>query len=295
MERVFFSSSAADRPGFSVLSCGCVGWRLTSLMISAEELCDGARRGADDVLPRPDAMLLQSHTGTLCRSADKNPQTHTHPFNGPFSGTTQVSRYQKGKTNLDFNEARDSEWQWHQLGHMQVCTSLQTDDHTSTPPLSFLQAGCPSCHPTNSVKALKAKKIHRKNLQFIRVSTRGTVKFPDIFHDALRHSYSCCVMHFKHRLLTMLSVHYKRHCQNVQNDIKKNKKSLKGKYKACKKHICSLKLTVSNRQFIWQRQGNVCQKLSITYSLLSNFLTDKSLTAVKFPQLARSSDFPDKW
>jgi len=40
---------------------------------------------------------------------------------------------------------------------MQVCTSLQTDNHTSTPPLSFLQAGCPSCHPTNSVKALKAK------------------------------------------------------------------------------------------------------------------------------------------
>ena len=37
--------------------------------------------------------------------------THTHPFNGPLSGTTQVSRYQKGKTNLDFTEARDSEWQ----------------------------------------------------------------------------------------------------------------------------------------------------------------------------------------
>ena len=41
---------------------------------------------------------------------------HTHPFNGPFSGTTQVSRYQKDKTNLDFTEARDSERQWHQLG-----------------------------------------------------------------------------------------------------------------------------------------------------------------------------------
>ena len=47
--------------------------------------------------------------------------THTHPFNGRFSGTTRVSRYQKGKTNLDSTEARDSEWQWHQLGHMQVC------------------------------------------------------------------------------------------------------------------------------------------------------------------------------
>jgi len=82
--------------------------------------------------------------------------THTHPFNGPFSGTIQVSRYQKGNTKLDFCEARDSEWQWHQLGCMQVCTSLQTDNHASTSPLRFLQAGCSSCHPTNSVKALKA-------------------------------------------------------------------------------------------------------------------------------------------
>jgi len=31
--------------------------------------------------------------------------THTHPFNGPLSRTTRVSRYQKGKTNLDFTEA----------------------------------------------------------------------------------------------------------------------------------------------------------------------------------------------
>jgi len=46
-----------------------------------------------------------------------------------------VSQYQKGKTNLNFTEARDSEWQRHQLGHMQVCTLLQTDNHTSTPPL----------------------------------------------------------------------------------------------------------------------------------------------------------------
>jgi len=68
-----------------------------------------------------------------------------------------VSRYQKGKTNLDFTEARDSEWQWHQVENMQVCTSLQTDNHANIPPLSFLQAGCPSCRPTNSVKALKER------------------------------------------------------------------------------------------------------------------------------------------
>ena len=58
-------------------------------------------------------------------------------FNGPLSGTTRVSWYQKGKTNLDFTEARDSEWQWHQLGDMQVCTLLQIDYHASTRPLSF--------------------------------------------------------------------------------------------------------------------------------------------------------------
>jgi len=36
--------------------------------------------------------------------------THTHPFNGPLFGTTRVSRYHKGKTNLDFTEATYSEW-----------------------------------------------------------------------------------------------------------------------------------------------------------------------------------------
>jgi len=62
---------------------------------------------------------------------------HTPPFNGPFSGTTRVSWYQEDETNLDFTEARDSEWQWHQLGHMQICISLQTDNHASTPPLQM--------------------------------------------------------------------------------------------------------------------------------------------------------------
>jgi len=76
---------------------------------------------------------------------------HTHLFNGHFSWTTRVSRYQKGKNNLDFTEARDSEWQWHQLGLMQICTSLQTDNHASTPPLSFYRPDAlPAAQPTAS-------------------------------------------------------------------------------------------------------------------------------------------------
>ena len=86
-----------------------------------------------------------------------NQHTHTHTFNGPFfpglpgwAGTKEV------KPIWILLKQRDGEWQWYQLGYMQLCTSIQTDNHASTPPFSFLQAGCPSCCPTNSVKALKA-------------------------------------------------------------------------------------------------------------------------------------------
>jgi len=72
---------------------------------------------------------------------------------------------------VDFTEARDSEWQWHQLSHMQVCTSLQTDNHASTPPLSFLKAAFPSCHPTNSVNALKAVPLDTDKQQ---ITANGT-------------------------------------------------------------------------------------------------------------------------
>ena len=54
------------------------------------------------------------------------PHTHAHPFNGPFSKTIQVSQYQKGKTSLDFTEARDSEWQWHQHQWHQLCYTITT-------------------------------------------------------------------------------------------------------------------------------------------------------------------------
>jgi len=87
-----------------------------------------------------------------------------------------VSQYQKGKTNLVFTEARDSEWQWHQLGYMQVCISLQTDYHASTPPLSFLHSRCPSCSPTNSVKALKGKAAEWKTEFYMHTSLPDNVQ-----------------------------------------------------------------------------------------------------------------------
>ena len=74
------------------------------------------------------------------------------PFNGLFSTTTWVIRYRKDKTSLDLNEARDYGglgWQWHQLDHMQtICTSPQTDNHTST---SSLNCAIPDAQPTVSM------------------------------------------------------------------------------------------------------------------------------------------------
>ena len=82
---------------------------------------------------------------------------HIHPFNSLFSGTTWVSRYKKGKTNLDFTEARDSEWQWHQLDDMHVCISLQTDKHASTPLLTFFTGRMPFLPPNQQRQSTEGK------------------------------------------------------------------------------------------------------------------------------------------
>ena len=100
------------------------------------------------------AIRTRIHLAALAiKEKSVNRAVHTHARTHTHTRLTAFFRDQKGKTDVDFTEARDSEWQWHQLGHMQVCTSLQTDNHASTPPLSFLQAGCPSSRPTDSVEA----------------------------------------------------------------------------------------------------------------------------------------------
>ena len=96
----------------------------------------------------------------------------TH-LNGPLSGTTRVSRYQKGKTNLEFTGARDSEWQWHQLGHMQDCTWLQADNHASTTPLSFFTGRMPFLPPNQQRQSTEGTKTSKK--QAINDKLQGSV------------------------------------------------------------------------------------------------------------------------
>ena len=79
-----------------------------------------------------------------------------------------MGRYQKGKTSLDFTAVRDSEWQW-PLASLHLAPDRQPCQHPTT---QFLQARCPSCRPTNSVRALKAWQAQKTVKNFQR-SVRG--------------------------------------------------------------------------------------------------------------------------
>ena len=77
--------------------------------------------------------------------------THTQtdtPFVRDYPGEPVPERW---KISPDFTQARDNEWQWHQLNHMQVCTSFQTENLASTPSLSFYRPDAlPAAQPTAS-------------------------------------------------------------------------------------------------------------------------------------------------
>jgi len=99
-------------------------------------ICKSASRSRQMTTPAPHYSFLQAGCPS-CHPTNRvkalkaiNKHTHTHRFNGPLSGTTRVSRYQKGKTNLAFTGARDSEWQWHQLG---MCKSAPRSKQITTP------------------------------------------------------------------------------------------------------------------------------------------------------------------
>jgi len=89
--------------------------------------------------------------------------THTHPFYGPLSGTTRVSRCQKGKTNLDFSEARDSEWQWHQLGHASLHLAADRQQR-QYPTAQFFTGQMPFLSPNQQRQSTEGMYIHTYKL-----------------------------------------------------------------------------------------------------------------------------------
>jgi len=88
---------------------------------------------------------MKLHSYLITSIGHTHTRTHTR-LTALFPGLPGWAGTRKVKTSLDFTEARDSEW--HQLGHMQVCISLQTDNHASTTPLkSFFTGRMPFLPP----------------------------------------------------------------------------------------------------------------------------------------------------
>ena len=118
------------------------------------------RLRSNQVLPpqlRSVARTSYRPIGRYRRSRHRNTHTHTR-LTALFPGLPGWAGTRKVKPiwillKQETESGSGISWAYASL------TSLQTDNHASIPPLSFLQSGCPSCRPTNSVKALKAQDI----------------------------------------------------------------------------------------------------------------------------------------
>jgi len=63
---------------------------------------------------------------------------YRHPFSGIFPGQPCKAGTRKVKTIWSLLKQEMLRWQWHQLNHMLIiCTSIQTDNHTSTSSSNF--------------------------------------------------------------------------------------------------------------------------------------------------------------
>ena len=109
-----------------------------------------------------------------------------------------VTRRVGPKTNLDFTEARDSEWRWYQLGHMQVCTSLQTNNHARTPPLKSQVFYRPDALPAAQPTASKQRRQQNNNKFMFKIA----VSILLISNHNKYANFSCTVCYIK-RLVTL--------------------------------------------------------------------------------------------
>ena len=133
-------------------------------VVTSQLLLVGARRHRTLSLPRPPPKTIIADNPTnwgyivmVIRIIHTNTHTHTHthPFNGPFPGLPRWAGTRKVEPIwilLKQETVSGSGISWAR------CKSAPCSRQITTPASHysvFLQAGCPSCRPTNSVKALK--------------------------------------------------------------------------------------------------------------------------------------------
>ena len=120
-ESIFSSSSkpvtslppTKNKQSSSTYSTYFVGFPLESRVLMHVSLdLDRWRCDEHDVwhvfarLDRLGSLTLTINNDRISNLTPATSDMRTHPFNGPLSGTTRVSWYQRGKTNLDFTQAK---------------------------------------------------------------------------------------------------------------------------------------------------------------------------------------------
>jgi len=160
MHKIRFPLGLCPRPRWSSLQhslrpSSCISGGLL-LMGGSEKTEESGREGEGKGFARAMsncflcAWLTQSSeqqpTQPPTLHGTRNERTHTHPFNGPFSGTTQVSQYQRGKPIwilLKQETASSSGINW------AVCKSAPCCRQITTPALHHSDA-LPATQPTAS-------------------------------------------------------------------------------------------------------------------------------------------------
>jgi len=117
--------------------------------------CSACTSCSVDVVSSWRPSRISASARNACQQIVSNHHTTTpQPFYDPFSGTTRVRRCQK-RTSGDFMVQRKIN-RGKNTHHPAGATPSGLTSAYLHHPSIILQAGCPSCHPSNSVKALKA-------------------------------------------------------------------------------------------------------------------------------------------
>jgi len=129
--------------------------RLQQLIQQQQHGAVGGAGGGATVQLRPTTANQYTAQQPTQQQVPLLPKLLLHAFNGPFSRTTRVCQYQKGKTSLDFTETRDSEWQWHDWAS---CKSTPRFRQIAMPAPDHSVFYRPDALASNSIKALLTPK-----------------------------------------------------------------------------------------------------------------------------------------
>ena len=125
-----------------------------------------------------------------------------HPLNDICS-RTWVSQYQKGRVILNLMKQQMMGVAVASAGpYANICTSLQTDNHTSTSSLTFLWVRWSSWCQTNSVKALKAYLYSEQQNQQQVITSRHSQQVSSV-------SRSTIMLYYWTLLLLLITKHTK--------------------------------------------------------------------------------------